>query len=121
VAFPHDQQAALSELCAIISESLRLVPAAVATNDLGAAARLAPQKDRFRRIEDKVVSDHLSGAVCSPTSLRKSALFIDIVRDLHRTIPISPRPVIPQRLPDLDVVAETKTLSDQIWLARRRE
>lgn len=84
VAFTPEQQAALSELCAITTESLRLVPAAVASNDVGAAARLATQKDRFRRIEDKVVSDHLGRAAPGPVPLRRSALFIDIVRDLHR-------------------------------------
>ncbi|WP_134725650.1 Na/Pi cotransporter family protein [Paracoccus luteus] len=84
VGFTPDQQTALSDLCAITTESLRLVPAAVASNDVGAAARLATQKDRFRRIEDKVVSEHLGSAAAGPMSLRKSALFIDIVRDLHR-------------------------------------
>lgn len=85
VEFTPAQREAIAQLQAVTAESLRLIPAAVASNDVGAAARLARQKDRFRRIEDRIVSDHLGNtAEALGTSLRKSALFIDIVRDLHR-------------------------------------
>lgn len=85
IEFTPAQREAIAQLQALTAESLRLIPAAVASNDVGAAARLARQKDRFRRIEDKTVSDHLGNTTeALGTSLRKSALFIDIVRDLHR-------------------------------------
>ena len=52
--------------------------------ELDAARRLAAQKDWFRKIEDQTVDDHLGDHKGTRRSPRTTALFIDIVRDLHR-------------------------------------
>ncbi len=85
VEFSDAQNAALASLCDLVSGSLRLVPGAVTSRDVSAAARLAAQKDGFRRLEDRIIDDHLNGEGSGPrVSLRSSALFIDMARDLHR-------------------------------------
>jgi phosphate:Na+ symporter len=85
VEFSDDQNVALTSLCDLVTGSLRLVPGAVTSRDVTAAARLAAQKDDFRRLEDRIIDDHLNGEGSGPrVSLRTSALFIDIARDLHR-------------------------------------
>ncbi|MDK1389578.1 Na/Pi cotransporter family protein [Sinorhizobium sp. 8-89] len=83
--FSSSQTAALEALCEVISLSLRLVPAALTSRDVTAAARLAAQKDRFRELEDSIVNEHLGrDQVDSGADGRGNALFIDLVRDLHR-------------------------------------
>jgi phosphate:Na+ symporter len=84
VDFTAKQASALAELRTVVEESLRLVPAAIGSRDANAAARLAAQKDSFRRIEDRVIGDHLAvEAGKGRAASRNSALFVDIVRDLH--------------------------------------
>ena len=61
------------------------MPGAVTSRDVNAAARLATQKDAFRKLEEKMIDDHLTSEGATPRlSLRASALFVDMVRDLHR-------------------------------------
>jgi phosphate:Na+ symporter len=46
---------------------------------------LAAYKDVFRKLEDRVIDDHLNqDAATKRVSLRASALFVDLVRDMHR-------------------------------------
>ena len=55
------------------------------SGDVEGARRLIGQKDTFRMLENKVIDEHFreSGKV-KGTSLRKSALYVDMIRDLHR-------------------------------------
>jgi phosphate:Na+ symporter len=84
IDFTKGQTAALDELHKIVGESLRLVPAAIGSRDVTAAARLAAQKDHFRKIEDRVIGEQLAAeGGRRGAGTKGKALFIDIVRDLH--------------------------------------
>jgi phosphate:Na+ symporter len=85
VEFSDEQTHSLKALTQLVNDCLRLVPGAVTSRDIEAATRLAAHKDLFRKLEDRVIDDHLNqDAVRKGVSLRASALFVDLVRDLHR-------------------------------------
>ncbi|QDZ12611.1 Na/Pi cotransporter family protein [Devosia ginsengisoli] len=85
VEFSAEQARSLQALTELVNDCLRLVPGAVTSRDLEAATRLAAHKDLFRKLEDRVIDDHLNqDAATKRVSLRASALFVDLVRDLHR-------------------------------------
>lgn len=85
ISFSAAQREALEELSEVIAGSLRLLPAALSSRDVSAAARLAGQKDRFRELEDEIVGRHLGRERLEPVAdATGNALFIDLVRDLHR-------------------------------------
>ncbi|SFG04159.1 hypothetical protein [Ensifer sp. OV372] len=85
IQFTVSQRAAIEALSEVIVASLRLLPAALSSRDVAAASRLAAQKDRFRELEDEIVRRHLGGEhVETAAGARDNALFIDLVRDLHR-------------------------------------
>jgi phosphate:Na+ symporter len=49
------------------------------------AKRLIAQKDAFRALENKVLDEHFrKGSGNRKSALRRSALYVDMVRDLHR-------------------------------------
>ena len=85
IVFTSEQRAALDGLCEIISQSLKLATGVLSSGDLEGAKRLIAQKDAFRALENQVIADHFrdSGKGRGP-SLRQSALYVDIIRDLHR-------------------------------------
>ena len=85
VEFSAEQVQSLQTLTQLVNDCLRLVPGAVTSRNVEAATRLAAHKDIFRRVEDRVIDDHLNqDAATKRVSLRASALFIDLIRDLHR-------------------------------------
>jgi phosphate:Na+ symporter len=85
VEFSNEQSKSLEALMQLVNDCLRLVPGAVTSRDVEAATRLAAHKDLFRKLEDQVIDDHLNqDATAKRVSLRASALFVDLVRDLHR-------------------------------------
>ncbi|WP_104668331.1 Na/Pi cotransporter family protein [Ensifer adhaerens] len=85
IQFSASQRAAIEALSEVIAASLRLLPAALSSRDVTAASRLAAQKDRFRELEDEIVRRHLGGEHAETAAgARDNALFIDLVRDLHR-------------------------------------
>ena len=85
IQFSASQRAAIEALSEVIVASLRLLPAALSSRDVAAASRLAAQKDRFRELEDEIVRRHLGGEHTETAAgARDNALFIDLVRDLHR-------------------------------------
>ncbi|WP_077963033.1 Na/Pi cotransporter family protein [Ensifer adhaerens] len=85
IQFSASQRAAIDSLSEVIVASLRLLPAALSSRDVTAASRLAAQKDRFRELEDEIVRRHLGGEHAETAAgARDNALFIDLVRDLHR-------------------------------------
>jgi phosphate:Na+ symporter len=84
IEFTPDERTSLQALSAIVSASLKLACGVIASNDLGGARRLISQKDKFRIIENKILDAHFR----EPTqkvakNLRRRALFVDMVRDLH--------------------------------------
>ncbi len=85
ITFTLDQQASLDDLCLIIHDNLRLATGVLGSRDIEGAKRLIAQKDAFRMLENKVLDEHFaSGQRVRGESLRRSALYVDMIRDLHR-------------------------------------
>jgi phosphate:Na+ symporter len=85
IAFTLDEQSSLDELCQIIENNLRLATGVLTSRDIEGAKRLIAQKDSFRALENKVLHEHFRRGVHGRRdSLRKSALYVDMIRDLHR-------------------------------------
>jgi phosphate:Na+ symporter len=85
INFTVEQQASLDDLCLIINQSLRLATGVLTSSDVEGAKRLVAQKNAFRSLENKTIDEHFRDSDKGrSTSLRKSALFVDMIRDLHR-------------------------------------
>jgi phosphate:Na+ symporter len=85
IAFNAEEQASLDDLCLIIHENLRMATGVLSSGDVEGAKRLIAQKDAFRALENKVLDEHFrSGARGKGGALRRSALYVDMIRDLHR-------------------------------------
>jgi phosphate:Na+ symporter len=85
IAFTLDEQAALDDLCLIIHDNLRMATGVLSSGDVEGAKQLIAQKDAFRALEKKVLDEHFrSGSRGRGAGLRRSALYVDIIRDLHR-------------------------------------
>ena len=83
--FNSDEQAALGELSLIIHNNIRLAASVIMSRDLAAAQHLIGQKDQFRQLENTMMETHFTASLANKArALRQSALFIDIIRDLHR-------------------------------------
>ncbi|ODT77888.1 MAG: hypothetical protein ABS76_25885 [Pelagibacterium sp. SCN 64-44] len=82
--FSDEQLAQLRELSEVIYASLRLLPAALSTDDVRASARLAAQKDVFRELEQDFISRHMTSTLNKANLSQISALFVDLIRDMHR-------------------------------------
>jgi phosphate:Na+ symporter len=83
--FSAEEQAALAELSLIIQNNIRLAASIITTRDVSGAQHLIGQKDEFRQLENKMMQQHFTTSLANKaTALRQSALFIDIIRDLHR-------------------------------------
>ncbi len=83
--FSGEEQAALAELSLIIQNNIRLAASVITSRDVAAAKHLIGQKDEFRQLENKMMEAHFTTSLAKKaTALRQSALFIDIIRDLHR-------------------------------------
>lgn len=85
ISFSVQQHASLDDLCLIIGHSLRLATGVLTSNDIDGAKRLIEQKNAFRSLENKIIDEHFrDSGKARGASLRKSALFVDMIRDLHR-------------------------------------
>ena len=85
ISFSVEQHASLDDLCLIIGHSLRLATGVLTSNDIDGAKRLIEQKNAFRSLENKIIDEHFrDSGKARGASLRKSALFVDMIRDLHR-------------------------------------
>ncbi len=85
ISFSIEEQASLDDLCLIIHDNLRLATGVLSSGDVEGAKRLIGQKDAFRSLEKDVLHNHFrSGGRGRGTALRKSALYVDLIRDLHR-------------------------------------
>ena len=83
--FSGEEQAALAELSLIIQNNIRLAASVITSRDVAAAQHLIGQKDEFRQLENKMMEAHFTTSLANKAiALRQSALFIDIIRDLHR-------------------------------------
>jgi phosphate:Na+ symporter len=85
IAFTPEEQASLDNLCLIIHDNLRLATAVLSSGDVEGAKRLISQKDAFRELQNEVLDAHFKlGARGKGEALRRSALYVDIIRDLNR-------------------------------------
>ena len=85
VSFTESQTRALKELQGLVSNSLRIASNVLASGDVEGARRLIEQKAGFRELEHRIIEQHFEQRTGSRTkSLRASAIFVDIIRDLHR-------------------------------------
>jgi len=85
ISFDAEQQAALDDLCRIVRDNIRLATGVLSSGDVEGAKRLIAQKDAFRALENKVLDGHFRmGARGKGAALQRSALYVDMIRDLHR-------------------------------------
>ena len=83
ISFTAEEIASLDNLCRIIHDNLRLATAVLSSGDVEGAKRLVSQKDAFRALQNEVLDKHfrIGG---KGEALRRSALYVDIIRDLNR-------------------------------------
>ncbi len=85
IAFSLEEQAAFDNLCLIIHDNIRLATGVLGSGDVEGAKRLIAQKDAFRKLENEVLDRHFkNGNQGKRGDLRRSALYVDMIRDLHR-------------------------------------
>jgi phosphate:Na+ symporter len=85
IEFNMEEQAALDDLCLIIHDNIRLATGVLSSGDVEGAKRLIAQKDAFRKLENAVLDQHFkSDKQAKRGALRRSALYVDMIRDLHR-------------------------------------
>lgn len=85
VVFTGPQTEALGELQGLVSNSLRIASNVLASGDVEGARRLIEQKAGFRELEHRIIEQHFEQRTGAKTkSLRASAIFVDLIRDLHR-------------------------------------
>jgi phosphate:Na+ symporter len=85
ISFTTDEVASLDNLCQIIHDNLKLASAVLSSGDVEGAKRLISQKDAFRELQTQVLDKHFStGARGKGEALRRSALYVDMIRDLNR-------------------------------------
>lgn len=85
VEFSARQTEVLTELGDLVRTSLRIAAGVLSSGDVAGARRLIAQKAAFRARENRMIEEHFSDySQLTARSARGSALFIDIIRDLHR-------------------------------------
>jgi phosphate:Na+ symporter len=83
IEFASEENEVLDELIGIVLDSLRLAGAVVGSSDVSGARRLIEQKGMFRAIENRIINDQFRNGPVRGKTLRRGALFIDLIRDLH--------------------------------------
>ena len=83
IAFTAEEIASLDNLCRIIHDNLKLATAVLSSGDVEGAKRLVSQKDAFRALQNEVLDTHFRTGG-KGEALRRSALYVDIIRDLNR-------------------------------------
>ena len=85
LTFIAEEHHSLDSLCTLISNNIKLAAAVLTSRDVASAKLLIEQKDQFRVIEQRAIDEHFrKGAGNKKEALRRSALYIDMIRDLHR-------------------------------------
>ena len=83
VRFTQAESAALDDLIGIVLDSLRLAAGVLGSGDVAGARRLIEQKGFFRALENKIISDQFQAGGLKGRAMRRGALFVDLIRDLH--------------------------------------
>lgn len=85
ISLTQEEVASLDNLCHIIRENLKLASAVLSSGDVEGAKRLISQKDAFRELQNEVLDKHFTpGSRGKGEALRRSALYVDMIRDLNR-------------------------------------
>ncbi len=85
ITFTVEEQASFDNLCLIIHDNLRLATGVLTSGDVEGAKRLISQKDAFRELQNEVLDSHFKlGSRAKGGALRRSALYVDMIRDLNR-------------------------------------
>ena len=85
IGFTDGEIESLAHLCRIIHDNLKLATAVLSSRDVEGAKRLISQKDAFRELQNEVLDKHFrTGARGKGEALRRSALYVDMIRDLNR-------------------------------------
>ena len=85
IVFSAAELKTFDELCSIIHNNIKLASAVIAAGDVEGARRLISQKDTFREMQAQVFNQHYrSDKPVRRQDFRNSALFVGMVRDLHR-------------------------------------
>ena len=85
LVFTSEQNNSIRNLCEIVAANIKLAASVTTSRDVAAAQHLISQKDEFRHMEQQVMATHFTATLDNKaTALRQSALFIDIIRDIHR-------------------------------------
>ncbi|WP_421693174.1 Na/Pi cotransporter family protein [Aestuariivirga sp.] len=85
ISFTEDEIASLDNLCLIIHDNLKLASAVLSSGDVEGAKRLISQKDAFRELQTEVLDKHFQASSRGKgEALRRSALYVDMIRDLNR-------------------------------------
>jgi phosphate:Na+ symporter len=83
ISFSPAESAALDKLADLVCESLKLASGVFGSGDIAGARRLIEQKGLFRTIENKIIRDQFRAPGPKGRSLRRGALFVDLIRDFH--------------------------------------
>ena len=82
--FTLDEKSSIEALCSILHENIRMATSVLSTRDVDGAQQLIAQKDTFRSLENTIIRQQVNRrGVGRGKPLRHSALFIDLIRDLH--------------------------------------
>ena len=85
ISFTAEEVASFDNLCQIIHDNLKLASAVLSSGDVDGARRLISQKDAFRELQNEVLDQHFkTGSRGKGEALRRSALYVDMIRDLNR-------------------------------------
>jgi phosphate:Na+ symporter len=85
LTFSATEQKSLDSLSSLISANIKRAAAVLTARDVEGAKALIEQKDHFRALEQNVIDEHFrKGTGNKKEALRRSALFVDMIRDLHR-------------------------------------
>ena len=84
LSFNAEQTADILHLVALVQSSLKLASGVMISRDVGAACRLAEQKDQFRSHENTILDAHFRKSASGRGTDRSAPLFVDLIRDLHR-------------------------------------
>jgi phosphate:Na+ symporter len=81
ISFSSGENEALDKLAGIVLDSLKIASGVFGSGDITGARRLIEQKGLFRTIENRIIRDEFRAG--GPKGLRRGALLVDLIRDLH--------------------------------------
>jgi phosphate:Na+ symporter len=83
ISFSAAENEALDKLAEIVCKSLKVASGVFGSGDVAGARRLIEHKGSFRTIENRIIREQFRTGGSKGRSLRRGALFVDLIRDLH--------------------------------------